>query len=96
VSTKQEAGVFYPMEALQSPNIVFDGEPNGMPSRSMYCGPQAQDALDHVSEVITEGLRHGFFECTISCKIANNGRRELQVKAGLSHQFTIPEDELPR
>jgi hypothetical protein len=43
-----------------------------------------------------EGLRHGFFECSMACEIGNGGKRQLVIRAGKSHKFTIPEDELPR
>jgi hypothetical protein len=41
-------------------------------------------------------LRHGHFRCAISSGIGKGNRRELVIKAGKSHKFTIPEEELPR
>lgn len=57
---------------------------------------QFAEALSHIEKVLTEGLRHGFFDCSIACEIVNSGKRQLVVRAGKSHKFTIPEDELPR
>ena len=46
--------------------------------------------------LIVDGLRHGFFDYSIACEIGSDGRRQLVIRAGKSHKFTIPEDELPR
>jgi hypothetical protein len=49
-----------------------------------------------IDNLLADGLRHGHFEYSISCKIGTGGRREITVAGGLSHKITIPEDELPR
>jgi hypothetical protein len=54
------------------------------------------EALAHLETVVVEGLRHGFFDCSIACEIGNGGKRQLVIRAGKSHKFTIPEEELPR
>ena len=46
--------------------------------------------------IVEDGLRHGFFECTVSSEVVNGKKRRLVIRAGKSHQFTIAEDELPR
>jgi hypothetical protein len=56
---------------------------------------QTAEALAHLEKIVVDGLRHGFFEYTIACEIANNGKRQLMIRAGKSHKFTIPEEELP-
>ena len=56
---------------------------------------QVREALDHLEELVVEGLKHGFFDYTISCQITPGGRRELLIRAGKSHKFTIPPEELP-
>jgi hypothetical protein len=53
-------------------------------------------ALDHVRDQLLDGLRHGFFEVTITCEIVKDRKRRLVVKAGKSEQFTIAADELER
>jgi hypothetical protein len=57
---------------------------------------QVAEALARIEEVIVDGLRHGFFDCSIACEIGNGGKRQLVIRAGKSHKFTIPEEELPR
>lgn len=55
-----------------------------------------QDSLAHLQEIVLDGLRHGFFDCSISCELIQGRKRRLVIRAGKSHQFTITEDELPR
>jgi hypothetical protein len=57
---------------------------------------QVREALDRLEGLVVEGLRHGFFDYSIACEIANGGKRQLVIRAGKSHKFTIPEDEVPR
>jgi hypothetical protein len=59
-------------------------------------GPQLREALDRISQIVLDGLRHGHFRCAISSGIGKGNRRDLVIEAGKSHKFTIPEDELPR
>jgi hypothetical protein len=65
------------------------------PFRRAMCG-QVREALDRLEGLVVEGLKHGFFEYSIACEIANGGKRQLVIRAGKSHKFTIPEDEVPR
>lgn len=69
-----------------------------LPTLTPLAGHRGQfaEALRHIENVLTEGLRHGFFDCSIACEITNGGKRQLVIRAGKSHKFTIPEDELPR
>ena len=57
---------------------------------------QIAEALAHLEMIVIEGLKHGFFDCSITCEIGNGGKRQLVIRAGKSHKFTIPEDELLR
>ena len=57
---------------------------------------QIAEALAHLEKVVVDGLRHGFFDFSISCEIGGGGKRQLVICAGKSHKFSIPEDELPR
>ena len=59
-------------------------------------GGQVREALDRLRDLVVDGLRHGFFDYSITCKIDSGGKRRLVIRAGKSHKFTIPEDELPR
>ena len=59
-------------------------------------GGQLREALDRLRGLVVDGLKHGFFDYTISCEVGNKGKRQLVIRAGKSHKFTIPEDDLPR
>jgi hypothetical protein len=57
---------------------------------------QVREALDRLEGLVVDGLKHGFFDYSIACEIANGGKRQLVIRAGKSHKFTIPADEVPR
>ncbi len=59
-------------------------------------GGHMREALDRLSDLVVDGLKHGFFDYSISCEVGNKGRRQFVIRAGKSHKFTIPEDDLPR
>ena len=58
-------------------------------------GGQMREALDRLRDLVVDGLKHGFFDYSISCEIENKSRRQLVIRAGKSYKFTIPEDDLP-
>ena len=53
-------------------------------------------ALSHIEKIVVEGIRHGFFDCSITCEITSGGKRQLFVRSGNSYRFMIPEDEVSR
>jgi hypothetical protein len=53
-------------------------------------------AIRRILAEIHDGLRHGFFECTLTCEIVGQERRRLTLQAGKSHQFVIPKEECVR
>ena len=57
---------------------------------------QTAAALAHIEQIVVDGLRHGFFDCSIACEIGSGRKRQLVIRAGKSEKFIIPEDELPR
>jgi len=57
---------------------------------------QTAEVLAHLEKIVREGLRHGFFKCSIKCDVISGGKRLLIIRSSQSHKFTIPEDELPR
>jgi hypothetical protein len=69
--------------------------PTSLASLRRY-GGQTAKALAHLEKIVLDGLRHGFFNCSIECEIGNGRKRDLVIRAGKAHKFTIPEDELPR
>ena len=64
--------------------------------RSQAKSGQIREALDYLEGLVLEGLKHGFFDYSIACEIANGGKRKLMIRAGKSYMFTIAEDEMPR
>jgi hypothetical protein len=63
---------------------------NGTPPMK---GALAQ-AMNKLFEEISDGVKHGFFECTVTCELVKDRKRRLIIKAGKSHQFVISEDDL--
>ena len=57
---------------------------------------QICEALDRLEGLVVDGLKHGYFDFSIACEIANGGKRKLMIRAGKSYMFTIAEDEMPR
>jgi hypothetical protein len=51
-------------------------------------------ALKKLQQIVIGGLQHGFFECTVTCEIISGQKRRFVIKAGESHQFTIPWEEI--
>jgi hypothetical protein len=51
-------------------------------------------ALKKLEQLMIGGLRHGFFECTVVCEVINGQKRRLVIKAGESHRFIIPMEEI--
>jgi hypothetical protein len=57
--------------------------------------PSERDAmLARLQEIVLDGLRHGFFECQITCELVKDRKRRVVLKAGKSHQFMIREEDL--
>jgi hypothetical protein len=57
---------------------------------------QIAELLALIENLVVDGLHHGFFDCSIACEIGNAGKRQVVIRAGKSHKFTIREEELPR
>ena len=56
---------------------------------------QIREAIDLLERLVVDGLKHGFFDYSIACEVTNGGKRQLVIRAGKSHKFTIPEHEVP-
>ena len=52
--------------------------------------------LDRLEVLVVDGLKHGFFDYSIACEVGNGGKRHLVIRAGKSHKFTIPAEEVPK
>jgi len=58
-------------------------------------GANERDAMFAcLKEIVLDGLRHGFFDCVITCELLNARKRRVVIKAGKSYQFAIREEEL--
>jgi hypothetical protein len=57
---------------------------------------QIREAMDLLERLVVDGLKHGFFDYSIACEVAPGGKRQLVIRAGKSHKFTIPEHEVRR
>ena len=66
--------------------IADDGTSNGTVDR----------AIRRILAELHDGLRHGFFEFTLTCEVVGQERRRLTLRAGKSHQFVIPKEECVR
>jgi hypothetical protein len=51
-------------------------------------------AIDQLLREVYEGLRHGYFDLTVTCEMVNGKKRRLTIKAGKNHRFMIPEEEI--
>jgi len=56
--------------------------------------PALKKAMERLTQEVHDGLRHGFFELTVTCEVTKGRKRGLTIQAGKKHRFTIPEDEL--
>ena len=71
-------------------------EPQDMAPFQRAKSGQVREALDRLEGLVVDGLKHGFFDYSIACEVANGGKRQLVIRAGKRHKFTIPEHEVPR
>ena len=71
-------------------------DPPIVPTFKRTASGQVREALDRLESLVVDGLKHGFFDYSIACEIGSGGRRQLVIRAGKSHKFTIPADEVPR
>jgi hypothetical protein len=58
-------------------------------------GSHVREVLDSLERLVLDGLKHGFFEYSITCEIGVGGKRAVVICAGKSHKFTIPGDQFP-
>lgn len=54
------------------------------------------DALQKVTTEVLEGLKHGFFECSITCETIKGNDRRLLLKSGKSHSFVLKKEDIDR
>ncbi|MCK1745178.1 hypothetical protein IVA80_31355 [Bradyrhizobium sp. 139] len=71
-------------------------EPHTAPPFQRAKSGQLREALDRLEGLFVDGLRHGFFHYSIAGESATAVKRQLVIRAGKSHKFTILEDEVSR
>jgi len=54
---------------------------------------ERERAFQRLEQLIFDGLRHGFFDCTVSIETIKEHKRRLLIKAGRSYSFVIPQEE---
>jgi hypothetical protein len=47
-------------------------------------------------EEVDAGIKHGFFQFEVTGELIKGEKRSLTIKAGKSHHFVIPSDDLPK
>ena len=57
---------------------------------------QLGEAMRRLDREVRDGLRHGFFELSVECETVKDRKRRLIIKAGKTHRFTIPLEEIDR
>ena len=55
---------------------------------------QAGEAMCALLDVVSDGLRHGFFDIGLTCEMVRDGKRVFTIHAGKMFRFTIPEDQV--
>ena len=55
---------------------------------------QLGEAMRRLDREVRDGLRHGFFELSVECETVKDRKRRLIIKAGKTHRFTIPLEEI--
>ncbi len=64
-----------------------------LPGQRSEPAGQLDRALSKLQAIVLDGLRHGFFECTVIGQTKDR-KRSLLIKAGNSYQFVIAAEEL--
>jgi hypothetical protein len=50
-------------------------------------GGQMQEACEHMTRELVEGISHGFFEMTVTVEMMQSKKRCITIKAGKSRRF---------
>ena len=51
--------------------------------------------FDKLKHEILSGLKHGFFEFSLHGEIINGNKRRMMLKAGKTHKFIVPDEDIP-
>lgn len=51
--------------------------------------------FDKLRHEVLSGLKHGFFEFSLHGEIINGNKRRMMLKAGKTHKFIVPDEDIP-
>ncbi len=54
---------------------------------------ECKRAIQKLEQLVRDGLRHGYFDCTVNIETIKAHKRRLVIKAGPSFKFVIPQEE---
>lgn len=54
-----------------------------------------QMVFERLRQEILSGLKHGFFEFSLHGEIINGNKRRMMLKAGKTHKFIVPDEDIP-
>lgn len=54
-----------------------------------------QIVFERLRHEILSGLKHGFFEFSLHGEIINGNKRRMMLKAGKTHKFIVPDEDIP-
>lgn len=66
---------------------------------SQFLNPQNgefEKAIRKLCLEVHDGLKHGFFDFSLTCEIISGHKRRFTIKSGKSFQYVISEEELKR
>jgi hypothetical protein len=52
-------------------------------------GGELKAACEHMARELLDGVRHGFFEMTVSVETVQSKKRCITIKAGKSYRFIV-------
>jgi hypothetical protein len=60
---------------------------NSQPDVGESAGGEVKLACEHMVRELLDGLRHGFFEMSITVETVQSKKKCITIKAGKSHRF---------
>jgi hypothetical protein len=52
-------------------------------------GGELKAACEHMARELVDGVRHGFFEMTVTVEMMQSKKRFITIKAGKSYRFIV-------
>jgi hypothetical protein len=64
-----------------------------MPKAGTESSNRLDEALQRIVVEIHSGLRHGYFDYSLTCEVIGQGRRRLVLHAGKNYQFVLAAED---